>query len=328
MRQPTRRAVLGGAGALAVAATTATVLAGTASPAFASASPTRPVPLPDPAQDVTHATPLLVQRVNALFRDKTARDLDGFLSHFSRNPMYYTDATLGWYVPSWTALQTIFKQYMPSWPDTARSYATRIIGDEHSAIVESVDSPELFGHEIRLISAVDYRDGLIVRQVDYWDGRHFGIDAVNALRTPDAQFPATYGEEYFPQSSSRALRAVLDRLRAGLAAGDVSGLFAEDALFEDLTLHTEFAGVLAINAYVARAHTRLPYGAGATVRRTLGSGRGGGYEWIGDGFTSSHGIIAVELDAADRITRFTATWDGSRLGDAAMATLLADTLEH
>jgi hypothetical protein len=324
MRQPTRRAVLGGAGAIAAA----TVLAGTASPAKASVAGAPPVPLPDPPQDVTHATPLLVRRVNSLFRDKTARDVDGFMSHFSQNPLYYTDATLGWYIPSWAALDAIFKQYMPTWPPTARSYATRIIGDEHSAIVEFTDSPELFGHEIRAIAAVDFRDGLIVREVDYWDGRHFGINAVNALRTPDAQFPTTYGEQYIAERSSPALRRVLDRLRAALAAGDTTGLFAQDAVFEDLALHTEFAGALAIDAYVSRAYTRLLYGAGTTVRRTLGSGRGGGYEWIGNGFPGSHGIIAVQLDAAGRITRFTTAWDGSRLDDAAMAILLADTLEH
>lgn len=326
MRQPTRRALvlggLGGAGAIA-----ASLVAGPAA-ALASTPSAPPARLPDPPQDVTHATPLLVQRVNALFRDKTARDVDGFMSHFSQNPLYYTDATLGWYIPDWAALKAIFAQYMPTWPDTARSYATRIIGDETSAIVEFVDSPELFGHEIRAIAAVDLRDGLIVREVDYWDGRHFGIAATGALRVPDAAFPTTFGEQYIAGNSARILRRVLDRLRAALAAGDTAGLFAADAVFEDLALHTEFAGTAAIDAYLSRAYTRLPYGVGATMRRTLGSGRGGGYEWIGNGFTGSHGIIAVELDAADRITRFTAAWDASRLDDSAMATLLADTLEH
>ncbi|WP_405991764.1 nuclear transport factor 2 family protein [Streptomyces sp. NBC_00986] len=324
MRQPTRRAVvLGGAGAIA----TATTLAGP-TPALASIPSAPPVPLPDPPQDVTHATPLLVRRVNNLFRDKTARDVGRFMSYFSRNPLHYTDATLGWYVPNWTALRATFAQYMPTWPDTARSYATRIIGDENSAIVEFTDSPELFGHEIRAIAAVDFHNGLVVREVDYWDGRHFGIAAVDALRTSDPQFPTAYGEEHLAERSSPALRRTLGRLRAALAAGDTAGLFAEDAVFEDLALHTEFVGAPAVDAYVSRAHTRLPYGVGTTVRRTLGSGRGGGYEWIGNGFAGSHGIIAVELDAADRITRFTATWDASRLDDAAMATLLADTLEH
>ena len=327
MSQPTRRAVLWGAGAIATA-TAAAVVAGPASPALASIPRLPPVPLPDPPQDVTHATPLLVKRVNDLFRDKTARDVDSFMSHFSTDALYYTDATLGWYVPTWAALQAIFAQYMPTWPHAARSYATRIIGDENSAIVEFTDSPELFGHEIRAIAAVDFHDGLIVREVDYWDGRHFGTAAVNALRTPDAQFPTTFGEEYVPLHSSPALRRVLDRLRAALASGDTSGLFAEDALFEDLALHTEFAGSLAIDAYVNRAYTRLPYGVGTTVRRTLGNGRGGGYEWVGNGLISSHGIIAVELDAAERISRFTATWDASRLDDTAVATLLTDTLER
>src|SRR5882757_1495303 len=147
MSQPTRRAVLWGAGAIATA-TAAAVVAGPASPALASIPRVPPVPLPDPPQDVTHATPLLVKRVNDLFRDKTARDVDSFMSHFSTDALYYTDATLGWYVPTWAALHAIFAQYMPTWPHAARSYATRIIGDENSAIVEFTDSPELFGHEM------------------------------------------------------------------------------------------------------------------------------------------------------------------------------------
>ncbi|MGW6276555.1 nuclear transport factor 2 family protein [Kribbella sp. NPDC055071] len=327
MNQPTRRAVLRGAGSMA-AATAAAVVAGPASPAVASIPRVPAVPLPNPPQDVTHATPLLVKRVNDLFRDKTARDVDRFMSHFSADALYYTDATLGWYIPSWAALHAIFAQYMPTWPHTARSYATRIIGDEHSAIVEFTDSPELFGHEIRAIAAVDFRDGRIVREVDYWDGRHFGTAAVNSLRTPDAQFPTAYGEQYVPVHSSPALRRTLDRLHTALAVGDTTGLFAEDALFEDLALHIEFAGASAIDAYVHRAYTRLPYGVGTTVRRTLGSGRGGGYEWVGNGIIGSHGIIAVELDPANRISRLTTTWDASRIDDAAIATLLADTLEH
>ena len=32
-----------------------------------------------------------------------------------------------------------------------------------------VDTPELFGGELRILAAVDFRDGKIVRWVDYWD---------------------------------------------------------------------------------------------------------------------------------------------------------------
>jgi hypothetical protein len=217
---------------------------------------------------------------------------------------------------------------MPTWPGTARSYATRITGDEHSTIVEFTDSPKLFRHEIRAIAAVDFHHGPIMRKVDSWDGRRFGIAAIHAPRTSDLRFPTAFGEEHLAERSSPARRRTLGRLRVALTVGDTAGLFAEDTVFGDLAPHTEFTGASAIDAYVSRARTHLPYGVGATVRSTRGSGRGGGYEWIGNGFAGSHGIIAVELDAADRITRFTATCDASRLHDAAMATLLADTLER
>lgn len=217
---------------------------------------------------------------------------------------------------------------MPTWPGTARSYATRITGDENSAIVEFADSPELFGHEIRAIAAVDVRHGPFLREVDYWDGRRLGIAVVDAPRTFDLRSPTAHGEEHLAARSSPTLHRTLGRLRVALTAGDTAGLFAEDIVFEGLAPHTECTGASAIGAYVSQAHTRLPYGVGIIVRRTLGRGRGGGYEWIGDGFSGSHGIIAVDLDAADRITRFTTTWDAARLDDAARATLLTDTLEH
>jgi hypothetical protein len=37
---------------------------------------------------------------------------------------------------------------------------------------------------------------------------------------------------------------------------------------------------------------------------------------------------AVELDEQQKITRFTATWDGSRLDDVVMTTLLGETVER
>ncbi|MFD4872509.1 hypothetical protein ACFWOB_03975 [Streptomyces sp. NPDC058420] len=118
------------------------------------------------------------------------------------------------------------------------------------------------------------------------------------------------------------------RLRQDPDGDTAAGLFAESTGFKDPAPHTEFTGASAVDAYVSRAHTRPPYVVGATVRRTLGSGRGGGYERIGDGFAGGHGIIGAECDAAGRITRFTATRDAARLDDAAVATLFADTLGH
>jgi hypothetical protein len=53
------------------------------------------------------------------------------------------------------------------------SYPTRISGDMHSAVVAFTDTPELFGGEIRILAAIDFKDGKVVRWIDYWDGRSF-----------------------------------------------------------------------------------------------------------------------------------------------------------
>jgi hypothetical protein len=67
------------------------------------------------------------------------------------------------------------------------------------------NSPQLFGHELRVISAWDFRDQKIDRQVDYWDGLHFTIAATQQLRALTAQFPTEFGEvpEQAPPSCSR-----------------------------------------------------------------------------------------------------------------------------
>jgi hypothetical protein len=54
----------------------------------------------------------------------------------------------------------------------------------------------------------------------------------------------------------------------------------------------------------------------------------GGYEWINKGAAVDFRIVAVELDEQQKITRFTATWDGSRQDDVAMTTLLGETVER
>ena len=272
--------------------------------------------------DASHGTPRLARQVTSLYRDKSAASVDRTMAHFARSPMYYTDATLGWYLPTWQGLRAVFEQYMPTWGPAARSYPTRLIGDERSAIVVFTDSPELFGHEIRIVAAVDFRDGQVIRQVDYWDGRHFGVAATDQLRVPADQYPPTYGEDVVQDQSSPVVKAVA----AKLAQGDIDGLFATDAVFEDLALRTQIVGRQAIEAYLQRA--TLPYGPGATIRHTVGSARGGGYEWIRRGAPVDHGIVAFELDDQRRITRLIATWDGAKLSDAAMTTLLTQTLER
>ncbi len=96
------------------------------------------------------------------------------MKHFAPN-VVYIDAILGWPFYNHADLKAVLKQFMPKWPDTAKSYPTRVLGDMNSAVIEFTDTPELFGGEGRVYAAIDFKDGKIVRQVDYWDGRNFGV---------------------------------------------------------------------------------------------------------------------------------------------------------
>ena len=119
--------------------------------------------------DIVEAGSALGSRIHAFFETKTACDVDGTMAYFSPDMASYIDATLGWDLDSYEALQGVFDQYMPNWAPPARSYATRILSNETSALVHMVDTPELFGGELRILAAIDFADGKIVRWVDYWD---------------------------------------------------------------------------------------------------------------------------------------------------------------
>ena len=108
----------------------------------------------------------LTETLERYFRVKTSCDIEGTMSWFAPDLATYTDATLGWDVDSFEAVRAVFEQYMPTWARPARSYATAILSNEHSALIHMVDTPELFGGELRILAAVDLADGKIVRWVD------------------------------------------------------------------------------------------------------------------------------------------------------------------
>jgi len=317
MTHVTRRGLLAG-GAAAVALTTLS------NPAVADS-------VPDSGPDGSHATPELRRLVTSTFRDKTSRNVDRFLAHFSRHLMTYTDGTLGSQFRTWQTLYDLFAQFMPGWPATGRSYPTRIIGDARSGIVLFTDSPELFGSELRIIAPIDFRDGKIVREVDYWDGRHFGAAATGKLRTPKDQFPTNFGEGTVGEQSPPVLRQITSALATAFAAGDAAGaaeLFTVDAAFEDLTLHTTVVGQPAIRAFLSQSLDLLPYGPGTSIRHVVGGVQGGGYEWTRKGATVDHGIVAVELDRQARVSRLTTVWDGSLVDDATITAMLVASIER
>lgn len=273
----------------------------------------------------SHATSAVADILAAYHVAKSAHDVDKTMSYFSEDKLTYSDAVLGWQLPNHDALRALFGQYMPNWGEGV-SYATRVIGDENSAIIFVTDSPELFGNEIRTVSAVDFKDGKITRFVDYWDGRAFGADAAAALRVPLQDFPVTFGEESAAVQADESLRQVVGKLSAALKSGssaDVAATLHGDVTFEDLTLRTTIHGKAAVEQYLSRTITELPYGPGSSVRHVVGSAAGGGYEWANSAHPVVRGITALEIDGG-LISRFTAVWDGTLLDDERVrATTLA-----
>jgi len=298
---------------------------------------TRPTPeeLPNPELDATHGTRGLADLATAIFRDKTIDPGDKFLAHYDKLA-HHSDVVLG-FKHDFEAIGATLGPFTARWPDSARSYPTRVLGDKDSAVIFLVDEPPLFGSEVRLVLAMNFRDGKILRQVDYSDGRHFGADAIAKLADAiPGQFRTKgpvpdLGEKGIGETADPRMRTRATALSAAFSGGDFVGaatMFAPDAALEDLTLRTQIVGREAITVFLESALPLLPYGSGTRVRHILGSSRGGGYEWIADGGRVPNGIVALELGEDGLITRFTTIWDGSLLDDDAMITLLKHTIER
>ena len=280
--------------------------------------------------DTSHASKRVVSFLSSFFTAKSRHDVDATMSHFNKEQTAYYDATLGWPANSYDEIKASFSKFMPTWPEGAKSYPTRIIGDSNSAMVLFTDTPELFGGEIRAIGSLDFKNGKITRWVDYWDSRNFGSAAAAKLRTPADKFPQTLAEDTVDNHASDAVDTAARKLNDALAHNDAEAaakLFSYDATFEDMTLRTTVQGQAAITRYLQRALPDLPYGPGTSVRHVVGSDQGGGYEWKADGKAVPRGATALELDKNGKITRLTAVWDGSLLSDEAMASLTALSID-
>ncbi|MFG2422721.1 hypothetical protein ACGFWD_27200 [Streptomyces sp. NPDC048448] len=248
------------------------------------------------------------------------------MAHFAPN-MTYIDATLGWSWYKWQDLYDLYARIMPTWPSTAASYPTRILGDATRALVSFTDTPELFGHEIRALAAVSLRHGKIVRWVDYWDGRAFTMSDIQQQRTPQDQFPTDFA--FAVGTASPTFRAVAERLGKALNAGSAeqaTTLFHPDAVLEDLALHTTTTGRHSIASFLASALPSLPYGRGVMLRHVVGHRRGGGFEWVNPASAAPRGITALELDGHGLVTRMTSVWDGSLWPADAIGALQAATI--
>jgi limonene-1,2-epoxide hydrolase len=283
--------------------------------------------------DASHATAEAAAFFHSFFTAKSRHDVDATMDHFSTTTLTYIDATLGWPFYSHEALKGVFAEYMPKWPPSGLSYATRILGNEQSALVAFTDTPELFGAEIRILAAVDIEDGKVVRWIDYWDGRHFGTELAAKLRTPADKFPTDFKESSADDNASARIRDVAAKLHAALARNDsktAASLFSNDAVYEDMTLRTQILGRLAIERYLGRALAKLPAGGGSSLLHVVGGDMGGSYEWQAAPAyqaTVRRGITALALNQNGEITRLTTVGDGAMIPDAEIRTLMTLSLD-
>jgi hypothetical protein len=255
------------------------------------------------------------------FETKTAGDVDGTMAFFARDMAGYIDATLGWDFDSYAALKAVFERYMPTWAPPARSYASKILAGEDSALVHMVDTPELFGGELRILAAVDFADGKIVRWVDYWDNSAYDTELYDRLRTPAESFPRDLRDT---QIATRAAGEVVGAARAlqrAFATADPSAAAAAmhtDVVLVDMALRTQLIGRIETTRYLERVLRTVPYGRDSTLRHIVGGRRGGGFEWTAAAAADRlPGITALELDPAGLITTITSVYDARQLDPTA-----------
>lgn len=284
------------------------------------------LPYPDIA-DTSGASPELADFMKAFFSAKTRHNVDETMSFFAPDMVTYIDASIGWDLVGFSAVKATYQQFMPTWPASAKSYPTRILGDmSGGAVVAFTDTPELFGGELRVLGTIDFKNGKIVRWVDTWDFNAYD-NLFGLTKTQVADFhQAAVGE-----SAATGMRTVASSLCAALSTGNhaaAAALFSSDAMYEDMALRVQVQGRIDIQRYLSRTVMRLPFGAGVTLRHTLGSAKGGGFEWKGG--TESpvpYGVSALTLDANGLITRMTTVYDASFWSAPQRAQLLSLSVE-
>jgi hypothetical protein len=271
----------------------------------------------------------LAATLEAFLETKTAADLEGTMSYFSPDLAAYIDATLGWASDGYDALKAGFAMVMPKWAPPARSYATGVLSNETSALVHMVDTPELFGGELRILAAVDFADGKIVRWVDYWDASSFDADLYAQFRTPAEMFPTDLKDSQVPTQAAAELVAAATALHQAFRAGDApaaAGLMHTDVVLQDMALRTQVIGRIEATRSLKRILGDIPYGRSSQLRHVVGGRHGGGFEWTAPSAGMLVGITALELDAGGLITKITSVYDSRQLQAGRRAALVTASI--
>lgn len=271
-----------------------------------------------PTPDISRAAPEAAALLEKCFEGKNSHLVSNFLSSFAREMSAYSDATLGWKVPGWQPLHDLLLQYMPNWGDGV-SYPTRILAGRESALIAVTDTPELFGGEIHALACVDFRDGRIVRWIDYWDSTNFPPEVLAAMTAHVQVYPEELGEREIKRAADPRIEAACTQLHGSFAEGAtrVADLLAYDVVYEDLAARVQLIGRSEVSGYLRRTIHRSPSGPGAECLHVVGGAAGGAYEWRGTAASNvPRGVSALELDESGCICRVTTVYDSARFGQA------------
>ena len=272
-----------------------------------------------------HATPETAKLFYDAFEAKSTGRAEDLMSHFSTDMVGYCDTTLGWPCKTFEPLLAAFKKNMPNWTN-GLSYPVEVLGGPESAVVYFVDTPELFGSDLRVVGVVDVRDGKIIRWADYWDGSSYPIDGFNKILMPPEKFNKDYLEGKIDQRASDEIVGISEAFANALSTGSqdkFDALFSYGVVFEDAALRTRIVGEPAVLAYLKRSIEKVPYGKGVSIRHIAGGERGGGFEWTSSGQTGVKiGVAALTLNDAGKIERVTMMYNGRRLSEGTKRELI------
>ena len=167
--------------------------------------------------------------------------------------------------------------------------------------------------------------GKIIRWMDYWDGRSSNVK--NVLKPT---YPTAFADDV--GNATGKIADVSKKLNDAMAAGDAAAaaaLFHPDAVYEDMALHSQILGKLAIGRYLSRAIAKVPYGKDAKMVHVVGGDMGGGFEWTPAGsFPMKRGITAIALDGQGLISHFTVVYDSSLMEDGSYQSLVTLSAEQ
>jgi hypothetical protein len=277
--------------------------------------------------DVSHATPEFARLMISYMAARSSGDVDTIMTKWNRAECVYLDQPFNSPHLNFEQVRAIFTEIQGLGKPGFHTYPTKILGDARSGVVFFTDEASEAGHEVNVVSAINLENGLIKRQVDYSDIRHFTRAAAKPF---EAAEPLTdFRESIAGEVASAEIKRVATALAAAFAAKDgasAAALFASDATFADLTLHAEIFGTISLPLFFGRALADLPYGAGSSLAHVAGSRLGGGYEWNSAGAVP-RGIIALELDGRGLIARASAMWNGALVTADTLRRLLAFTIE-